>query len=372
MQKKLFLIFSFIFSFLFCVKAQNNNLLQNTVALNLLKQGIQKMYNYNFESADKIFEQAEKLLPQHPAIPMLRAGLLYWQNLPLEESNINVIKVENYLKKAILLAQNMQKKDKNNAEAIFFELTSHSIIMQHYAKIGQQMKALGEAREMYGLLKQGFDLLDQYEEFYFTTGIYNYYRVAYPQEKPIYKPFVWLFKDGNKALGLKQIEYAAKNATITQTQAYFFLTHIYLTYEKNLDKSIGYAKELNNLFPKNRYFLTRYVETLLFSKQYDLALPLVQQLLREPSPEKYTVLIAQVQMGILEEKRNKNFVLAKTYYQNALKLAKPFGNSGKHQQAYCYLGLSRMAAAEKKPKEAKDFRKQAEDLAEYQYIFVFE
>ncbi len=352
--------------------AQSPPLSQHPIALQLLKQGTQKMYNYEFATAQYHFEQAEKLLPEHPAVPMLRAVLLYWQNLPLHETNPQLPKVAALLKKSILQAQAMQKKDKKDVEGVFFELVSRSIMMQHYAKVGQSMKALAEAKDMYGLLKQGFDLLDTYNEFYFSTGLYNYYREAYPDEKPFYKPFMWLFHSGDKLLGLKQLEYASRHCTITQTQAYFFLTHIYLSYEKNVHKSIGYAKDLTVLFPKNRYFLNRYIETLLLAKQYETALPLVQQLLKETSHENYTVLITNIQMGILEEKRNKNLVAAKTYYQNALLFAKPFGNTGKHQQAYCYLGLSRIAAQENKPKEAKELRKKAEELAEYQYIFRFE
>jgi tetratricopeptide (TPR) repeat protein len=368
-----FYIFSLLFNIclLTTTKAQTK-ILQNTVVLNLLKQGTQKMYNYDFDGAAILFNQANVLLPKHPAPFLLKGMLLHWQNLPMSLTNPKLAEMEKLLLKSIELGQAMQEIEEEDPEGIFFELTARSLIMQYYAKSSQNMKALGEARNIYSHVKTGMKLKDKFNEFYFTSGIYNYYREAYPEAKPFYKSLVWIFQSGNKKLGLEQLVYAGNHTIIAQTQAWAFLTHIYLTYEKNPARAVEYAKELVTRFPKNRYFMSRYIETLLLTKQYNLAEPLIQNLLKETSPEPFTVMITQVLAGILAEKQAKNYILAKNYYHNAIKLSIPFGIFGNHYQAYSYLGLSRIATLENQAVLAKTYRKKAEEIAEYKYIFAFE
>lgn len=383
---KIIFTISLIFNNLVRSHAQTT-LAQNPTVLNLLKQGTQKMYNYEFDDAEVSFNQATTLLPQHPAPFLLKAMLIYWRNLPLIATHAKIPEMKNLLSKAEELARVMQvngqvksqtngqksaqEQEKLYAEGVFFEMTAKSIVMQHYAKVGESSKALGLAKDIYGHLKTGMRLKDSYHEFYFSSGLYNYYREAYPEAKPFFKIVSWIFQSGDKKLGLEQLVFAGKNCVISQTQAWFFLTHIYLTYEKNPFKSVEYARELVLRFPKNRYYLCRYVETLLLTKQFELAATHIQILLKNPSPEVYTVMITQVLAGMLEEKHHKNYVLAKNYYQNALQLAAPFQVAGNHYQAYCYLGLSKIATAEKQPATAKINFKKAEDIAEYKYIFDF-
>jgi tetratricopeptide (TPR) repeat protein len=371
---KLLLRYFIFFLFIHTITQLNaqNSLQQNTVVMNLLKQGADKMYNYDFDGADILFNQAEKLLPKHPAPVLLKGVNLYWRYLPLEEGNVNIPQMVRYLKTAITLAQAIQKDNGEDPEAIFFELTARSLLMQHYSKNGQHMKALGEAKTLYGLVKDGFTLKEKYNEFYFTTGIYNYYREAYPEAKPVYKPFVWVFQSGNKVLGLQQLAYSAKNTVIARTQAYAFLTHIYLSHENDIHKAVAYAKELANIYPNNRFFVCKYVETLLLSKQYDSAEPYLRKMQQETSVERFTPIINTVFLGLLEEKKYKNYTLASQYYLKTIDNATKFGEVGRQYKAYAYLGLSRIAALQNQLQIARTYRKQAEAIAEYPYIFAFE
>jgi tetratricopeptide (TPR) repeat protein len=373
-MKRLFIYSIFLVLLIGTITKLNaqNSLQQNTAVMNILKQGANKMYNYDFDGADILFNQAEKLLPKHPAPVLLKGVNLYWRNLPLEEGNAQIPQMVKYLNAAIALAQSIQEDNENDPEAIFFELTARSLLMQHYSKNGQHMKALGEAKTLYSLVKDGFTLKEKYNEFYFTTGIYNYYREAYPEAKPVYKPFVWVFQSGNKALGLQQLVYSAKNTVITQTQAYAFLTHIYLTHENNISKAIGYAKDLITIYPNNRLFVCKYVETLLLSKQYDIAEPYLRKMHQEIAVEKFTPIINTVFLGMLEEKKYKNYNLASQHYLKSIENATKFGEVGKQYKAYAYLGLSRIAILQNQPQIARSYRKQAEAIAEYPYIFTFE
>ncbi|MEZ0611599.1 hypothetical protein ACAW74_24015 [Fibrella sp. WM1] len=46
--------------------------------------------------------------------------------------------------------------------------------------LNRNLKAVGESRKAYVYMKDGFQLMDKNVEFYFSTGLYNYYVERYP------------------------------------------------------------------------------------------------------------------------------------------------------------------------------------------------
>ena len=68
-------------------------------------------------------------------------------------------------------------------------------------------------------MKTGFDLMHKNPEFYYTTGLYNYYREQYPESHPGYKTVVWVLAGGDKEKGLQLLHKASKEALFTKTEA---------------------------------------------------------------------------------------------------------------------------------------------------------
>jgi len=52
------------------------------------------------------------------------------------------------------------------------------------------MKAVSYARKAYAFMKIGIKNTERQPEFLYSSGIYNYYRVAYPELHPIIKPLM--------------------------------------------------------------------------------------------------------------------------------------------------------------------------------------
>ena len=63
-----------------------------------------------------------------------------------------------------------------------------------------------------------------YSDFYFFTGVYNYYREAYPEAYPVYKPLALLFPKGSKTKGLEDLLIASKNSIFLKAEAFSFLS----------------------------------------------------------------------------------------------------------------------------------------------------
>ncbi len=233
---------------------------------------------------------------------------------------------------------------------------------------GNRMAALGESKKAFGFMKQGFKLKEKYPEFYLTTGLYNFYVEQYPEDHPMLKPFMWFFADGDKELGLQQLEIASRKGIFTKTEALYYLTHIYQRYRADPAKSLEFSQKLVSSYPKNLLFVTRHVESLMAGGKYQEAQPFVTQL--SQSTDKIYLSAAHTFQGVIEEKQHRNLAGAKDSYQKALQLSAS-GNQDAATQAYtkefyalAYSGLGRIAAQEGDKASARGYYKKSLNLTE--------
>jgi len=218
-------IFISLFFCTFLLSAQTP-LLENKEAMDLIKKGTFHIYNTDYKKAKVYIDQLQKLLPKHPAAPMMYALNINWSQFPLETDTDEFAALKNHLLTALERTEVKLEKDEDDIEGIFFAMAIHSWLAQFYDEDGSTFKALGSAKRAYNYMKKGFDLTDRSPEFYFSTGLYNYYRVQYPESNPVYKPFMWFFRNGDKALGLKQLKIASAKALFTRAEASMYLAHL--------------------------------------------------------------------------------------------------------------------------------------------------
>ena len=176
----------------------------------LVQRGAHHIYNVNPDSTHYYISEVENLIPDHPVIPLMEAMNLLWVNMPIISEDV-FSSIETQLDSVILLAKIKDPK-LETPEMIFFAMSAYGLLAEYYADQGYTLKAVGEANRAYRLLKQVFDLTEEYPEFLFITGLYNYFREKYPEKYPIYSPLLWFFRSGNLNLGLQQLEQVAKEA----------------------------------------------------------------------------------------------------------------------------------------------------------------
>jgi tetratricopeptide (TPR) repeat protein len=343
------------------LKAQ---LFENEEYKELVAASADYIYNQDKERAYRAIEKTASLLPDHPIVPMMKAVFLLWQEMPMKTTDQSFIKFEATLREVIEKANALD--DQYYEEKIFFEMGARALLAEHYADEGSYLKAMGEARRVYGYVKEGFDLVDENPEFLLTTGLYNYFRVAYPDKYPVYKSFVWLFRDGDKALGLKQLHRATKETSISRAEAYLYLSYIYLRYENDKLKAYEVLNELYNAFPNNRYFQVKYVEALLINGYYKKSKPLIDQLLENKKP--YYHASALVFQGIYLEEGLGDKISALTSYNLALEKIEELRGHGTHYVSQAYLGAGRIYLEFGNDSRAKEYFQTAIDIAETNWV----
>jgi tetratricopeptide (TPR) repeat protein len=321
------------------------------------------IYGYDFAEANQHIAQLRARYPQHPVGPLLKAVSLLWQYMPLADHKEATAQFAQAVEQSIGLSEKLLAKNKNDPEGVFFALTAHGYMALKHNNEKEQMKAVGESRRAYGYMKSGFKLMERNPEFYFTTGLYNYYIERYPMDHPIVKPFMFFFQDGSMPLGLQQMDIAAKRAIFTRVETCYYLANIYLKHENQPAKALGYLKFLTDKYPNNPLFQMRYAESLLLLGRYAEARPVMQRM-GQFVGNRLMPLALRAFEGLLAERADHNDRAATEQYQAALKLKGSHAYTAEYQNV-AYAGLARIAARAGQRDPAKNYYRKVLEKTEY-------
>lgn len=325
------------------------------------------IYNLQFGSISELEQDLDKHYPKNPLPPLFSALRIYWEYFPLipgnEYTGIYIEKITESIERS----EKILDKEEDNTEAQFLNLMARLLIMQYYADNHQSSKVIPYVRRAYSMVKKGFKHKDEIRDFNFSTGLYNYYREAYPEKHPVYKPIAYFFKSGDKKLGLKQLEYNAKHGIFLDAESFSFLVYISLNFEGNYKKASKYTRELYQAYPNNLLYLSYRIRTLLLNKKYKKAQELLVILDNSANGNAFFRTMVKLYQAIIEEKKNKNYSKAEQLYSEVIqeaKLFKPFIND---RISYAYFGLSRIYK-QSDPDKSEEFRELAEDLSSYKHL----
>jgi hypothetical protein len=223
------------------------------------------------------------------------------------------------------------------------------------------------ASSTYQCIRRSFNFTTHYSDFYFFTGVYNYYREAYPEAHPVYKTLAFLFPKGSKVKGLQDLQIVARNSIILKAESYSFLTQIFLSFENNYEQATFYSKSLHSVYPDNPQYLGSYIKNLLLIKQYDEA---EMEIASSITYLKNPFFQAQVTIfnGLLQEKKYHDTRQAQQFYMKGIKDISVFRSYGNEYAAYAYFGLSRISEKNGDTDNMKLYRKLALKLADFKNI----
>ncbi len=353
----------FLLFVLFCTpfisKAQ---VLYDAPTQEIVLKAIDHIYDFEFAEAEPLMKQVRAKYPNHPLNSLLKALQLQWQYLPVKDNKTMSAQYLALLQDCINKAKALEKDEKTRPEAAFFSMAGHGYIALVHNYNDDKMKAAAEGKKAYNYVMEGFKYMERNPEFYFSSGLYNYYVIRYPEDHPIVKPLVLFFKDGNKEEGLRQMDVAARKGMFTRTESAYYLARILLKHELRYEKANQYLTSLTYKYPKNPIFLMKQIESLLLLGKYEQAEDLLGRF------KKYNTHFFPIAWhtfeGLLQEKHLKNDAEATKAYMVALR--QPFDNEyTKEYHAFSYLGLGRIATRAGDRRKAIAYYKKAEELAEY-------
>ena len=320
------------------------------------------IYNFEFDKAYGEIDQLETRLGHHPAVHLLRSVILYWRDRPFKSDTDPYREYIYELESAIELAIPFQDDERLREEGEFYILAGYALLTECYDDVGYNMKAVGAARKAYHSLKEGFKLQEKFPDFYFSSGIYNYYREKYPELHPFYKSFLWLFTGGDMELGLEQLKTASREGIFTQREALIYLFHLYLRYENDPAIALPYARILIDRFPDNDRFKCLYIEAMLYNGDTSISGELISSLIHHDRI--WYQLAGNVFKGLIAEQTN-DIPGAQEYLGVALELYETADKEYDHFLSLIYTGMARLAVKQEDHENAKAYYKLASKTAPY-------
>ena len=352
---------------LFSVTAQvNAQILQDTATLNLVKKNIDYIYNLQFSNAHETYTRIITAYPEHPIVFLMRGMMTYWENYPLLDKTPAEVSFEQDLRQCIKLSEE-NYEPVHEAEYLMANLCARGFLLLFYSDNELTMEVIPLAMSTYKYLMRSFDFTSSCPDLYYFTGVYNYYREAYPKVYPVYKSLVFPFPKGDMLTGLKELQISATKSIALRAESYFILSWIILNFEKRYTESLYYTKTLHELYPQNVLYYAIYIKNLLLLKQYEDAEKLISAL-PEEHENKYFQAQVDIFKGIIQEKKYHDNKLAIQYYNKGIRDISFVGHYGDEYSAYAYYGLSRINEANGEKQISKIFRKEADKLADFKEI----
>lgn len=360
MQKFLFMCF-----FLLPLNLAAQRLIDNPVLVQKVQKAVDYIYGFQFEKSKEAIKELEPLMGQHPGFSLLEALRIYWQYYPLQQDT----KTHNQYEQLMLLtadrAGELLRKNKDDVEGVFFSLAAYGYLTSYYADKGNLLKTINYAKKSYNFLIKGMELKNEYVEFFFSSGLYNYYREKYPENHPVYKPFLWFFQSGDKEQGIIQLNKAADQAVFTSTEALNYLYHILLHYESDPELSFKYAQRMHEKYPQNDVFLIFYIENMLALNKVTNVIPLIDKIKRQ---ENFYQLARNLFKGNVAEKFYKKHDEALQKYTLAVKYSLNANTDVDHYIALTYAGMARCYHALGMPEKARESYEKCLDYADYDIV----
>lgn len=330
-----------------------------------MRKAVDFMYNFQFDKADNCLKRFKPKYAGHPGFLLFYGLGTYWKYFPILTHPAEFKTFMASMNQLVALGEKMENKYPKHPEPVFYQMLGNLMMARHHAEAGEYIKAVNETRKAYTYIKKGFELQKNYPDFFLTTGLFNYFREAYPENHPTYKPFTVFFPDGNKAQGLKDLEMAAQKSLFSKAEALMYLSAINLRDEYNPALALKYSNQLYEHYGHNWLYNILQAEILLENKEYELAEPLVARLLMRTEP--VALLAGYYLKGLQEVAANKPDA-AKWAFQKAISYGK-----GKDKVSQGFKGLScnelgKIAYAEGKRDWVKKYFKQALDYCSYRKV----
>jgi len=341
-------------------------LLRDTTVLKLVKEDIDYIYNLQFNNAREVYTKIIQKYPGHPIVFLLKGLMTYWENYPMLHTSPSHVSFEEDMRQCIRLSETNDNPD-YEAEYLLADLCARGMLLNFYDDNDLIMDVIPLTTSTYKHVRRAFNFTSACTDLYYFTGVYNYYREAYPKIYPVYKSLALLFPRGDIETGLKELQTAAINSVVLKAESCTLLTLIYLDFENKLPESLFYCKTLYERYPENGLFLSTYIRNLMLMKKYDEAEKLISAI---PEEDGYKYFQAQLLIlkGILQEKRYHDNKLASQYYNKGINDISLFGKYGNEYAAYAYFGLSRISDDKGEKHTRKIYRKEAMKLADFKKI----
>ncbi len=343
-------------------------ILSDSTAIGIITKGIHDIYNIEFEEAGKAYNALSKLYPGHPVLHLFNGMKIYWENFPMLPISAARSTFEKEMRKCIELSDiDDCPSPEYEAEYLLSNICARGLLLLFYSDNDLSGEVIPLVKSTYRPLMRSFNFNSVCPDLYYFTGVYNYYREAYPIVHPVYKAVAFMFPSGDMETGLQQLENCGKNSMALRAEAISMLSWIKMNFETNYKEALPYSRHLVNQYPSNPLFKVYLIKNQLLLKQYDEAERLIGAT-RKADSNAFFQAALYILNGIIQEKKYHNYNVAMNLYKEGIDRISIFGAYGDEYAAYGYFGLSRIGEESTDNHERRLNHRKAMDLVDFKKI----
>ena len=252
---------------LFASSAAHAQWIEDPVIDQRVQQGIDEIYNFEFEKAETNFSEVIKLRPAHPVGYFFRAMIQWERIISKFDDESQDEKLYNLLDVVVDLCEKRLDQNPKDVAAMFFKGGAVGFRGRLRANRGKWLGAVNDGLVALPLVRKAYELEPNNYDVLLGIGIYNYYAAVIPGKYSYVKPAMIFFPSGDRKKGLEQLRQASLHAKYAQVEATYFLMQNYFIYEKDYTNALDLARKLHEKYPNNSMFY-RYLGRCLMITGY--------------------------------------------------------------------------------------------------------
>ena len=227
--------------------------------------GLESLYNFNFKSSERIFDNIIKTYPESPAGFYYKSISHLWFFLDSKDED----ELDDFISltdSAINKAENILQDDSTNLFTLYVLGSCYVNRTFAFTRNENYFDAVLSARKFHVYFDQILLEDSLYYDAFASKGLFNFAISQAPQT------WSWALNlagmTGNKQLGLDYLELAARKGRFSKIDAQFYLSQVYSEFLLKYQSANKILVDLNSRFPKNLLF--RFTLANLQLKKYDL------------------------------------------------------------------------------------------------------
>ncbi|MCP4897406.1 MAG: hypothetical protein GY906_10580 [bacterium] len=214
-----------------------------------ISAGIDSTHRLDFETALEHFDRIITNEPNSAVGYYFKATAFFWQYLAEDETEEPGDRFASLSERTVKVAKARLKVDRTDHETQLYLGRAYGNLGRYYAMEGKYFKAYVNSKRaknvLVALTQQHPDCWDAY----FELGLYHYYAELAPRVLRALSFILGI--EGDRPLGLEELERARQQGEFTKIDATFFLQHINLHYEEDFKTVVALNRELVSRFPTN-------------------------------------------------------------------------------------------------------------------------
>lgn len=227
-----------------------------------IQQGVDLIYNLRFAAAERHFAAVIAAAPDNPLGYFFRAMVAWWRVLIDLDDESHDEAFYALLQACVDVCDRRLEQDPMDFDAILFKGGAIGFRGRLRGDRGDYLKAARDGLRCLPLLKKSRQLDPTNKDILFGQAIYNYFAEVMPKHHAIIRPIMVFLPDGDRELGIQQLEQVAREGIYARTEAAYFLAQIYRMFEEDNRQALPYFEELYTRYPDNALF-HRYTARLL-------------------------------------------------------------------------------------------------------------